>query len=444
MAFDSAAFLDTLKEKNPHQDEFLQAVEEALVDIEGLLNDNPIYEEKSIMQRLTEPDRVIQFRITWQDDDGNVQVNRGWRVQHTNAIGPYKGGLRFAPSVSLSVLKFLAFEQTFKNALTGLPMGAGKGGSNFNPKGKSDDEIMRFCQAFMAELYRYIGPNTDIPAGDIGVGAREIGFMFGQYKKLTNTFSGVLTGKDIEFGGAPMRPEATGFGLVHFLDCMLEQHDEKLEGKKVAISGAGNVAIHAAIKATEKGAKVISLSNSDGTLVCEDGFSQDQITTIQKSSARLDALADELDLDWKADTLPWALDCDIALPCATQNELDENAAKQLIDNGVIAVAEGANMPSTNDAIAAFQDAGILFGPAKAANAGGVALSGLEMSQNAAFEMGDSSKLAERLEEIMRNIHEKCVEHAGERDGDKPVNYARGANRAGFLKVADALVAFGVS
>lgn len=444
MAFDSAAFLDTLKEKNPHQDEFLQAVEEALVDIEGLLNDNPIYEEKSIMQRLTEPDRVIQFRITWQDDDGNVQVNRGWRVQHTNAIGPYKGGLRFAPSVSLSVLKFLAFEQTFKNALTGLPMGAGKGGSDFNPKGKSDDEIMRFCQAFMAELYRYIGPNTDIPAGDIGVGAREIGFMFGQYKKLTNTFSGVLTGKDIEFGGAPMRPEATGFGLVHFLDCMLEQHDEKLEGKKVAISGAGNVAIHAAIKATEKGAKVISLSNSDGTLVCEDGFSQDQITTIQKSSARLDALADELDLDWKADTLPWALDCDIALPCATQNELDENAAKQLIDNGVIAVAEGANMPSTNDAIAAFQDAGILFGPAKAANAGGVALSGLEMSQNAAFEMGDSSKLAERLEEIMRNIHEKCVEHAGERDGDKPVNYARGANRAGFLKVADALVAFGVS
>lgn len=444
MSFNRASFLEDLSNRNPNQDEFLQAVEEALVDIEGCLNDNPVYQEKAIMQRLTEPDRVIQFRITWQDDDGNVHVNRGWRVQHTNAIGPYKGGLRFTPSVSLSVLKFLAFEQTFKNALTGLPMGAGKGGSDFDPKGKSDNEIMRFCQAFMSELYRYIGPNTDIPAGDIGVGAREIGFMFGQYKKLTNSFSGVLTGKDIEFGGAPMRPEATGFGLIHFLECMLNEHDEKLDDKKIAISGAGNVAIHAAIKATQKGGKVISLSNSDGTLHCADGFSEDQIKRIQESGERLDALAEELDVDWKAGARPWELDCDIALPCATQNELDEDAAKQLIGNGLTAIAEGANMPSTNDAIAAFQEAGILFGPAKAANAGGVALSGLEMSQNAAFEMGDSSKMADRLEEIMKNIHTKCVEHAGHSTKNKPVNYARGANRAGFLKVADALVAFGVS
>lgn len=444
MAFDTDAFLDHLKQKNSGQDEFIQAVEEALLDIKACLDDNPIYQEHAIMERLTEPDRIIQFRVTWQDDSGKIHVNRGWRVQHTNAIGPYKGGLRFSPSVSLSVLKFLAFEQTFKNALTGLPMGAGKGGSDFDPKGKTDDEIMRFCQAFMTELHRHIGPHTDIPAGDIGVGAREIGYMFGQYKKLTNTFSGVLTGKGIEFGGAPMRPEATGFGLVHFLQCMLAQHDDDLDGKRIAISGAGNVAIHAAIKASEKGGQVISLSNSDGTLVCPDGLSQDQIEHIQHSEERLDALADQLGVEWQSGQTPWMLECDIALPCATQNELDEDAAKQLIDNGVMAIAEGANMPCTNAAIAAFHDAGIVFGPAKAANAGGVALSGLEMSQNAAFEMGDSEKLAERLEQIMHTIHNKCVEHAGERDADRPVNYARGANRAGFLKVADALVAFGVS
>lgn len=433
-------FMSWLEELNPHEDEFLQAVEEVYADLKPIIDNNEAYKTASIMERLCEPDRIISFRVTWRDDDGKVRVNRGWRVQHSNAIGPYKGGLRFHPTVNQSVLKFLAFEQTFKNALTGLPIGSGKGGADFDPDGCSEHEIMRFCQAFMTELYRHIGPNTDVPAGDINVGAREIGYLFGQYKKLTNTFAGSLTGKGLEFGGAHMRPEATGFGLVFFLDRMLKEHDVSLEGQTVVISGAGNVALHAAAKAIELGAKVLTLSNSDGYLHFEDGASSTAINDIKASDDRLDKLAANTGGEWIIGKKPWEVPCNVALPCATQNELEIDDARTLIDNDVTAVAEGANMPCTSDAVALLQDNEILFAPGKASNAGGVALSGLEMSINAAFEMGDRDQLGERLKTIMCEIHDRCVAEGG--DGEI-VNYARGANVAGFRKVADAMVSFGV-
>lgn len=433
-------FLSWLQSRNDGEDEFIAAVCGVHADIKPLLDENAAYRDASILQRLTEPDRIITFRVTWQDDSGQTRINRGWRVQHSNAIGPYKGGLRFRPDVTLSVLKFLAFEQTFKNALTGLPMGSAKGGADFDPDSCSEAEIMRFCQAFMQELFRHIGPNTDVPAGDINVGEREIGYMFGQYKKLTNTFSGAMTGKGLQYGGAPMRPEATGFGLVYFLERMLEEHDNTLEGKRVAISGAGNVAIHAARKALELGAKPVTLSNSDGVLVREDGFSDDDLVTVTTSNKRLNELASKLSATWHKDAKPWSIDCDVALPCATQNELDGDDARQLIDNDVLVVAEGANMPCTTDAIEIFKSNDVIFGPAKAANAGGVALSGLEMSQNAAFEAGDREHLGERLKSIMCQIHDRCLEHGG--NGDV-IDYGRGANIAGFKKVADAMLSFGV-
>lgn len=438
---DDDGFLDWLAARNAGEDEFLEAVRSVHRDIAPVLDANEAYREAAILERLSEPDRIISFRVTWQDDDGAIRVNRGWRVQHSSAIGPYKGGLRFAPSVDQSVLKFLAFEQTFKNALTGLPMGSAKGGADFDPRGRSEGEVMRFCQAFMQELYRHIGPNTDIPAGDINVGEREIGFLFGQYKKITNTFSGAMTGKGLEYGGAPMRPEATGFGLAYFVDRMLEEHDRSIEGRAIALSGAGNVAMHAARKALELGGRPVTLSNSDGFLHAENGLTSDDLDLIERSEARLEALADRLDATWHGGDKPWGVACDIALPCATQNELDGDDARALVGNGVVAVAEGANMPCTADAIEFFQSSDVIFGPAKAANAGGVALSGLEMSQNAAFQSGDREHLGERLKAIMCQIHDRCLEHCGEGD---VVDYARGANIAGFRKVADAMLSFGVS
>lgn len=438
---DDDGFLDWLAARNAGEDEFLEAVRSVHRDIVPVLDANEAYREAAILERLSEPDRIISFRVTWQDDDGAIRVNRGWRVQHSSAIGPYKGGLRFAPSVDQSVLKFLAFEQTFKNALTGLPMGSAKGGADFDPRGCSEGEVMRFCQAFMQELYRHIGPNTDIPAGDINVGEREIGFLFGQYKKITNTFSGAMTGKGLEYGGAPMRPEATGFGLAYFVDRMLEEHDRSIEGRAIALSGAGNVAMHAARKARELGGRPVTLSNSDGFLHAENGLTSDDLDLIERSEARLEALADRLDAAWHGGDKPWGVECDIALPCATQNELDADDARALVGNGVVAVAEGANMPCTADAIECFQSSDVIFGPAKAANAGGVALSGLEMSQNAAFQSGDREHLGERLKAIMCQIHDRCLEHCGEGD---VVDYARGANIAGFRKVADAMLSFGVS
>lgn len=429
-------------ERNPDEPEFRQAVMEVAETLQPFINANPRYRENRILERLTEPDRVIGFRVLWEDDEGAIRINRGWRVQYCDAIGPYKGGIRFHPTTNLSVLKFLGFEQTFKNALTGLPMGGGKGGSDFDPSGCSVREIMRFCQAFMTELYRHIGPRTDIPAGDINVGEREIGFMFGMYKRITARFDGVLTGKGLEYGGSPMRPEATGYGLGYFVCRMLDEHGHDLDGKRVAISGAGNVALHAAEKVTSLGAKVVTLSNSKGFAAFDEGLDEDGIAAVRKAEGDLDTLPKSSGAVWHAGKKPWSVSCDVALPCATQNELDENDAKALIDNGVLAVGEGANMPSTKAAIDAFRKADILFAPAKAANAGGVALSGLEMSQNAAFETGDREQLGERLNQIMCTIHDRCLDD-GKRQGKKPADYLKGANIAAFRKVGDALIAFGV-
>lgn len=433
-------FQKWLESRNPGDDQFVGTVMDVQGSIETLLADNEAYRSAAVFERLTEPDRIITFRIAWQDDKGETRINRGWRVQHCNAVGPYKGGLRFHPETSLSVLKSLAFEQTFKNALTGLPIGSAKGGSDFDPRNCSEAEIMRFCQAFMQGLFRHIGPQTDVPAGDINVGEREIGFLFGAYKKLTNSFSGAMTGKGLEYGGAPMRTEATGFGLVYFLQRMLEQHDDTIEGKRIAISGAGNVALHAAGKALQLGACPVSLSNSDGVLHLKDGFSSDDLEAVAGSKQRLDELASDLGGEWRADEKPWSLECDIALPCATQNELAQDDAEELVENGVLAVAEGSNLPCTRKAIEHFRSNNILFGPAKAANAGGVAISGLEMSQNAAFQAGDREAFADQLKEIMCRIHDRCLEHGG--DGDV-VDYLKGANIAGFKKVADAMLAFGI-
>ncbi|WP_269620763.1 NADP-specific glutamate dehydrogenase [Zhongshania sp. BJYM1] len=439
-------FIEGVIRRNPGETEFHQAVYEVAADIFDFIADKPIYHEAQILRRIAEPDRVISFRVCWEDDAGNVRVQRGYRVQNNNSIGPYKGGLRFHKSVNQSILKFLAFEQTFKNSLTGLPMGGGKGGSDFNPKGKSDHEIMRFCQSFMTELFRHVGEDTDVPAGDIGVGAREIGYMFGQYKRITNRYVGVLTGKGLEWGGSLVRKESTGYGVVYFLENMFKQDKGTIEGKVVAISGAGNVATHAAEKAIQLGAKVITLSDSTGFIHDPDGFNREKVQWVvdQKAHSR-GSVADYVKVfpvaSFHEGERPWGVKCDVAMPCATQNELSEDEAKILIKNGVKAIVEGANMPCSNDAIALFRDARILFGPAKAANAGGVAVSGLEMSQNSTRISLKEEELQGLLREIMENIHQNCLEFAVQADGY--VDYAKGANIAGFKKVANAMLAFGI-
>ncbi|MGQ7805613.1 NADP-specific glutamate dehydrogenase [Hafnia alvei] len=437
-------FLASVQKRDPNQPEFLQAVREVMTTLWPFLEKNPRYRDAALLERLIEPERVIQFRVTWVDDRGQVQVNRAWRVQFSSAIGPFKGGMRFHPSVNLSILKFLGFEQTFKNALTTLPMGGGKGGSDFNPKGKSDGEIMRFCQALMTELYRHLGADTDVPAGDIGVGGREVGFMAGMMKKLSNNTACVFTGKGLSFGGSLIRPEATGYGLVYFTDAMLKRHGLGFEGMKVAVSGSGNVAQYAIEKAMELGARVVTASDSNGTVVDEAGFTPEKLARLcqikSQQDGRIADYAKEFDLTYLEGLQPWGISVDIALPCATQNELDAPAARQLIANGVKAVAEGANMPTTIEATDLFLEAGVLFAPGKAANAGGVATSGLEMAQNAARMGWKAEKVDLRLHHIMLDIHQACVEYGGE---DKQTNYVRGANIAGFVKVADAMLAQGV-
>ena len=444
---DFATFMEGVKKRNPGQDEFVQAVQEVAQDIFGFIEDKEEYHQAQILRRIAEPDRIISFRVCWEDDNHNIRVQRGWRVQNNNAIGPYKGGIRFHPSVTESVLKFLAFEQTFKNSLTGLPMGGGKGGANFNPKGKSDAEVMRFCQSFMTELYRHIGPDTDVPAGDIGVGGREIGYMFGQYKRITNRWEGVLTGKALEYGGSQMRPEATGYGAVYFLRNMLKHKGEDVEGKTAIISGSGNVATHAAEKITQLGGKVLTLSDSGGFIHDPAGIDQEKIDWIKHlknvKRGRISEYCDEFSgATYHGDgARPWGVAADLALPCATQNELNEDEARTLVKNGVQAVSEGANMPTTLEGVHVFDEAKIMYGPGKAANAGGVAVSGLEMSQNAERISWNNERLGDMLTELMEGIHSKCVEYGDVGNGH--VNYVKGANIAGFKKVADAMLAFGV-
>jgi len=436
-------YMEGTQKRNPGQPEFCQAVYEVASSIFPYIADKPIYHENQILERMVEPERVLSFRVPWTDDDGRIRTNRGWRVQFNSAIGPYKGGIRFHPSVNESILKFLGFEQTFKNSLTGLPMGGGKGGANFNPKGKSDDEVMRFCQSFMTELFRHIGEDTDVPAGDIGVGAREIGFMFGQYKRITNRFVGVLTGKGMEFGGSKMRTEATGYGAIFFLRNMLAQHKGNIEGKKVLISGAGNVATHAAEKCLQLGAIPVTMSDSGGFINCPDGFTQEQIDWIKvlkgDRRGRISEVADEFNNITFHEGRPWDVDGDCAVPSATQNEINAKEAATLIKNGVMSVAEAANMPCEQGAVDAFIEAGVLFGPAKAVNAGGVGVSGLEMSQNSARIAWGEDQLRKLLEDMMRDIHDSCVQYGG--DG-KQVNYLQGSNIAGFVKVADAMLSYG--
>lgn len=437
-------FLQRLRQRDPDQLPFHQAVEEVVRSLWPFLAENPKYMKHGLLERLAEPERVIIFRVPWQDDEGNVHVNRGYRIQMNSAIGPYKGGIRFHPSVNLGVLKFLAFEQVFKNSLTSLPMGGGKGGADFDPKGKSDAEVMRFCQAFIAELYRHIGPNLDVPAGDIGVGAREIGYMFGMYKKLANEFTGTFTGKGFSYGGSLVRPEATGFGLIYFIEEMLKRRHTSVDGKKILISGSGNVAQYAALRAMLMGAQITSLSDSGGTMYMPDGLTDEQFDYLRDLKnvrrGRLKEMADEYKLPWHEGKSPWHLPCDIALPCATQNELHAEDARTLIRNGCQLVAEGANMPSTLEAVDIFREAGILFAPAKAANAGGVSVSGLEMSQNSLRLNWTEGEVDERLHHLMQRIHHACVEF-GSRDGK--VDYVDGANIAGFVKVAEAMQAQGL-
>ena len=444
MSLSVDSFLARLKQRDPDQPEFHQAVEEVVRSLWPFLEASPRYREAGILERMVEPERAILFRVPWVDDRGQVQVNRGYRIQMSSAIGPYKGGLRFHPSVNLGVLKFLAFEQVFKNSLTSLPMGGGKGGSDFDPKGKSEGEVMRFCQSFMTELYRHIGADLDVPAGDIGVGGREIGYLFGQYKRLSNQFTSVLTGKGLSYGGSLIRPEATGYGCVYFAQEMLKRIDQGFEGKRVAISGSGNVAQYAAQKVMELGGRVISLSDSEGTLYAESGLSDEQWLYLMDLKnvrrGRLREMAEYYGLQFLAGQRPWGLACDIALPCATQNELDAEDARALLKNGCICVAEGANMPSTLEAVDLFVGAGICYAPGKASNAGGVATSGLEMSQNAMRLHWSAGEVDERLHGIMQNIHHACVHH-GEENGR--INYVKGANIAGFVKVADAMLAQGV-
>lgn len=434
-----------VRAKNQNEPEFIQAVEEVLESLDVVLERHPEYRSASILERMVEPERVIIFRVPWVDDQGDVHVNRGFRIQMNSAIGPYKGGLRFHPSVTLSILKFLAFEQVFKNSLTTLPMGGGKGGSDFDPKGKSDNEVMRFCQSFMTELFRHIGSDTDVPAGDIGVGAREIGYLFGQYKRLRNEFTGVLTGKGLNWGGSLIRPEATGFGAVYFAQEMLKTKNTDFEGKTVAVSGFGNVAWGAVTKINELGGKVVTLSGPDGFVHDKDGITGDKVDYMLKLRASaLDAVepyAKEFKVDFYPGKRPWGIQVDVAMPCATQNELNEDEAKELVKNGCICVCEGANMPTTNEGIKVFLESKILYAPGKAANAGGVATSGLEMTQNSMRLPWVREEVDSRLHQIMTSIHHTCVETA-ERFG-KPGNYVVGANIAGFLKVADAMLDQGI-
>ena len=436
-------FLSWVKESNPGESEFLQAVEEVAEAVLPIMDDHPRFKNMKILERMVEPERVITFRVPWLDDNGNVQVNRGYRIEMNSAIGPYKGGLRFHPSVNLSILKFLAFEQVFKNALTTLPMGGGKGGSNFDPKGKSDNEIMKFCQSFMTELCKHIGPNTDVPAGDIGVGGREIGYMFGQYKRIRNEFTGVLTGKGLGWGGSLIRPEATGYGNVYFAQNMLAAKEDSFDNKTVVISGAGNVAQYSCEKATELGAKVVSMSDSSGYIYDKEGINSEKLAFIMNlknvKRGRIKEYADHYGCEFH-EGRPWGLKCDIALPCATQNELNKSEAEDLVSNGCICVAEGANMPSTPEAVEVFLAAKILFAPGKASNAGGVATSGLEMSQNSLRMNWTRKEVDTKLKTIMKDIHAQCVEHGKEGDF---VNYVKGANIAGFLKVADAMLDQGI-
>ncbi|WP_281227483.1 NADP-specific glutamate dehydrogenase [Flavobacterium aquiphilum] len=439
-------FIESVAKKNPNEPEFLQAVTEVAETVIPFIEENKKYQNKMILERMVESDRIIMFRVVWVDDKGETQVNRGYRIQMNSAIGPYKGGIRFHPSVNLSILKFLAFEQTFKNSLTTLPMGGGKGGADFDPKGKSDNEVMRFCQSFMTELSKHIGADTDVPAGDIGVGAREVGYMFGQYKRLVNEFTGVLTGKGISFGGSLIRPEATGYGDVYFAQSMLATKGESFEGKTVVISGSGNVAQYAAEKVIQLGGKVVTMSDSAGYIYDADGIDADKLAHIMQIKNELrgrisDYVAKYPNAKYVADKRPWEVKCDVALPCATQNELNEEEAKTLIANGCICVAEGANMPSTPEAIHVFQKAKILFAPGKASNAGGVATSGLEMSQNSLRLSWTSEEVDERLKMIMKDIHASCVKYGADETGY--VDYVRGANIAGFVKVADAMLAQGV-
>ncbi|KAB7687952.1 NADP-specific glutamate dehydrogenase [Plesiomonas shigelloides] len=439
-------FIAGVSQRNPHQPEYLQAVHEVMATLWPFIQENPRYAAQGLLERLVEPERLIQFRVCWTDDHGNVQVNRAFRVQHNSAIGPYKGGMRFHPSVNPSILKFLAFEQTFKNALTTLPMGGGKGGSDFDPKGKSDAEIMRFCQALMTELYRHLGPDTDVPAGDIGVGAREVGFMTGMMKKLTNNAACVFTGKGMSFGGSAMRPEATGYGLIYFVQAMLAERGESLAGRTVTVSGSGNVAQFTIQKALELGAKVISASDSSGTVYDPAGFTPEKLADLcrikNEQAGRVADYARLYDLTYLAGQRPWGIATEIALPCATQNELDTDDAAALIRNGVRLVAEGANMPTTEPAVYALQECGVLFAPGKAANAGGVATSGLEMSQNALRLGWSDREVDQRLQDIMLSIHAACVRY-GRDPQSNHVDYVRGANIAGFVKVADAMLAQGV-
>jgi glutamate dehydrogenase (NADP+) len=439
-------FIEAVGKRNPNEPEFMQAVKEVAETVIPFIEKNAKYQGKMLLERMVEAERVIMFRVVWLDDAGNTQVNRGYRIQMNSAIGPYKGGIRFHPSVNLSILKFLAFEQTFKNSLTTLPMGGGKGGADFDPKGKSDNEIMKFCQSFMTELSKHIGADTDVPAGDIGVGGREVGYMFGQYKRLRNEFTGVLTGKGISFGGSLIRPEATGYGDVYFAQSMLQTKGNTFAGKTVVISGSGNVAQYAAEKVTQLGGKVVTLSDSAGYIYDETGIDADKLAYVMEiKNVNYGRISDYLNkypnAKYVAGKKPWEVKCEIALPCATQNELNEEEAKVLVANGCICVAEGANMPSTPEAVTVFQNAKILFAPGKASNAGGVATSGLEMSQNSLRLSWTSEEVDQRLKNIMSNIHEACVKYGS--DGNGYVDYVKGANIAGFVKVADAMLGQGV-
>lgn len=437
-------FLSRVKEKNPGENEFFEAVKEVVDSVWELLEKQPKYLHQNVLERLTEPERVIMFRVPWTDDQGRVHINRGYRVEFNSAIGPYKGGLRFHPTVNLDILKFLAFEQTFKNSLTTLPIGGAKGGADFDPKGKSDAEVMRFCQSFMTELYRYIGPETDIPAGDIGVGSREIGYLFGQYKRLSNEFNGVMTGKSAESGGSLLRPEATGYGLVYFVREMLQADGKDLEGQTVTISGSGNVAQFAAEKSLHLGGKVVTLSDSNGTIYDTEGLDEEKLAFVKhlknEKRGRIREYAEKYNVTYLENRTPWNIPCDIALPCATENEIDEQDAITLVENGCQCIAEGANKPCQSEAVQVFQENNLLFGPGKAANAGGVAVSQLEMAQNSMHVQWSREEVDTRLQEIMHNIHSQCITHGGAKES---VNYLKGANIAGFLKVADAMLQQGL-
>lgn len=439
-----SSFMEQVIAKNPAEKEFHQAVEEVVESLMPFIEKNPKYRKAKVLERIVEPERVILFRVPWVDDKGEIQINKGFRIEMNSAIGPYKGGLRFHPSVNLGILKFLAFEQVFKNSLTTLPMGGGKGGSDFDPKGKSDNEVMRFCQSFMSELFRHIGPNTDVPAGDIGVGGREIGFLYGQYKKLRNAFECVLTGKGISWGGSLIRPEATGYGAVYFADEMLKERGESFDGKTVTVSGSGNVAQYATEKATQLGAKVVTLSDSSGLIYDKEGINEEKLAFVMElkniKRGRINQYAEKYGCEYMEGKRPWTIPCDIALPSATQNEIDEDDAKELVKNGCVCVSEGANMPSTPEAVGVFLKNKICYGPGKAANAGGVATSGLEMSQNSIRLSWSRKEVDEKLHGIMTAIHEQCAKYGKEGDF---INYVNGANIGGFVKVADAMIDQGV-